>query len=86
MSFFNWSTMCMDVGPGGFMIPKRPDSGNDAGDLGIASDPATSDKSPVFDPLVHGIPVRDPATNSSTSTSTVIVLSKTHDPESSTFP
>ena len=34
MSFFNSFTMCMDVGPEGFMTPKRPDRGNE-GDLGM---------------------------------------------------
>jgi hypothetical protein len=28
--------MCMDVGPDGFIMPKRPDRGNEAGDLGIS--------------------------------------------------
>ena len=34
-SFFNWSTTCMDVGPDGFITPKRPDNGNEAGVFGI---------------------------------------------------
>jgi hypothetical protein len=34
-SFFNWPTMCMDVGPDGFIMPKSPDRGNEAGVFGI---------------------------------------------------
>ena len=34
-SFFNWSTTCIDVGPDGFITPKRPDRGSEGGVFGI---------------------------------------------------
>jgi len=34
-SFFNWSTTCIDVGPDGFITPKRPDRGSEGGAFGI---------------------------------------------------
>ena len=36
MSFFNWFTTCIDVGPEGFTTPKRPDRGSE-GDLGMVA-------------------------------------------------